>query len=131
MPHLAMQYVAIILPDLPADRVALFGGRDCDAQAMTKGTKRRSRQKKEPVVITVSIVVLCLLAFASAGMLLPPLWTVVVNDWQFRSRAGECSMLENAAARQGCYADLGNGAASHPVKGANPSPQPHSGRRDE
>ena len=89
---------------------------------MTKGAKRRIRQKeaagREPAVITVSIVILWVLVLACAGMLVPPLWTVVVNAWQFRSSAQECSMLEPAAARRACYEELGIPAARHPAKGA-------------
>ena len=89
---------------------------------MTKGAKRRIRQKeaagREPAVITASIVILCVLVFACAGMLVPPLWTVAVNAWQFRSGAQECSMLEPAEARRACYEEMGIPAARHSAKGA-------------
>ena len=89
---------------------------------MTKGAKRRIRQKeaagREPAVITASVVILCLLVLVCAGMLVPPLWTVAVNAWQFRSGAQECSVLEPAEARRTCYEEMGIPAARHPAKGA-------------
>jgi hypothetical protein len=89
---------------------------------MTKGARRRIRHEeaagREPAVIKVSIIILWVVVFACAGMLVPPMWTVVVKAWKFRSNAQECSLLELAAARHACYEELGIPTAQHPAKGA-------------
>ena len=88
---------------------------------MTKGVKRRIRQKeavgREPAVIKVSIIILWLVVLTCAAMLVPPLWTVAVNAWQFRSGAQECSMVKPAEARRACYEEMGIPAARLPGKG--------------
>ena len=87
---------------------------------VTKGAKRRTRQTeaaaREPAFVNVPIVILWVVVIACAAMLVPPLWTVVVNAWQFRSSAQECSTLELAAARRACYEELGIPAPPHPTK---------------
>ena len=89
---------------------------------MTKGAKRRSGPTeaagRQPAVITALVVIKCVPVFASAAMLVPPLWTVAINAWQFRSGAQECRMLETAEARRACYEEMGIPAARHPAKGA-------------
>jgi hypothetical protein len=103
---------------------------------MTKGAKRRIRHKelagREPIAITISVVILGVLVLICAGMLVPPLWTAVVESWRFGPGGQECSMLDDAAARQACYEELSARAARHPAKGANAPliPRP-SGQRSE
>ena len=88
---------------------------------MTKGANRRARHGKvtgrESILITTSVVILGVLVLICTGMLVPPLWTAVVQAWQFRPNGQECSMLKDAA-RQACYEELNARAARHPAKGA-------------
>ena len=90
---------------------------------MTKGRRRGIRGKesarRDPFAITASVVVLGVVVLICAGMLVPPLWTALVESWQFRPSGQECSTLKNAAARQACYDELAARAARHPAKGAN------------
>jgi hypothetical protein len=103
---------------------------------MTKGAKRRIRRKefagREPTVITGSVILLGVLVLTCAAMLVPPLWTAVVENRQFRPSDQDCSALKDAAARQACFEEQGKFAAPHPAKGANapPSLRP-SGQRSE
>jgi hypothetical protein len=55
-------------------------------------------------------------------MLVPPLWTAVVEAWRFRPSVQECSMLEDAAGRRACYEQANASALQHPAKGGNPPP---------
>ena len=124
------------LPDRRAELGRFIGGWDAIFTIMTKMANRRIRQKRvtgrEPVVVTASVVVLCVLVMMCAGMLVPPLWTAVVEAWQFRPSVQECSMLEDAAARQRCYEQANAPALQHPAKGGNPPPILHrSEQQDE
>jgi len=97
---------------------------------MRKGTKRRVRRTafagRQPVVITASVVILGVLVLSCAGMLVPPLWTAVVGERQFRANGQECSMLKDAAARLVCDERLGA------VQGANaPVPVRSFGQRSD
>ena len=68
---------------------------------MTRAAKRRIRQEppgREPVAITASVIVLGAVVLICAGMLVPPLWTALVQSWQFRPIGQECSTLKNAVA---------------------------------
>ena len=103
---------------------------------MTKGAKRPIRRRefagREPAVIVGSVVILGVLVFTCAGMLVPPLWTAVVEGSQLRPSGLDCSALKDAAARQACYEEQGKFAAPHPARGANVPPilRP-SGQRSE
>ena len=98
--------------------------------SMRKGTKRRIRRKefagRQPVVVTVSVVILGVLVLSCAGMLVAPLWTAFVGERQFRANGQECRMLKDAAARLVCEERLGA------VQGANaPVPVRSSGQRSD
>jgi hypothetical protein len=103
---------------------------------MTKGARRPIRRReaagREPTVITASVVILGVLVLTCIGMLLPPLWTAVVEGSRFRPSGQDCSVLKDAAARQACFEEQGKFAAPHPARGANspPSLRP-SGQRSE
>ena len=72
-----------------------------------------------------------MLVLTCAALLVPPLWTVV-EGWRFGPSGQECSMLEDAAARQACHEELSGRAARHPAKGANaPLILRPSGQRSE
>jgi hypothetical protein len=93
---------------------------------VTKARKRRIRRKqfagREPAVITGSVIILGVLVLTCLGMLLPPLWTAVVESRQFRPSGQACSALKDAAARQACYEEQSKFAAPHPAGGANVPP---------
>lgn len=93
---------------------------------MTRADRRRIRQQppdRDPLIITISTIILAVVVLGSAAMLVPPLWTVLVEGWQVSPNEQECSTLKDAAARESC-------AARHPAKGAKapltrrPSGQP-------
>jgi len=103
---------------------------------MTKGAKRRIRRKefagREPAVITGSVVILSVLVLSCVGMLVPPLWTAIIESGQLRPSGQDCSALKDAVARRACYEQLSKLAAPNPAKGANAPPilRP-SGQRSE
>lgn len=96
------------------------------SNAMTKGARRQTQQKalarRESSVITGSIIILAVLVLICAGMLVPPLWTAVVDSRQFRPSVQDCSMLKDPSARQDCYEGLSARGARHPAKGPMRSP---------
>ena len=89
---------------------------------MTKAAKRQIRQEppsREPVAVTASVVLLAVVVLICAGMLVAPLWSALVQSWQFRPIGLECSTLTKATAPEACYDELAARAARHPAKGAN------------
>jgi hypothetical protein len=62
------------------------------------------------------IAVLAAVALVCAGLVAIPLWSALVQGWQFQPVLQQCSALENAVARQACYER--NDRASHPARGA-------------
>jgi hypothetical protein len=83
------------------------------------GPQRRKHQKRpadrEPLLIVVPVIVLGALVLTLAGLILPPLWTAVVEGWQARPPAQDCSILKDAAVRQACNEERG-GRAPPPAK---------------
>jgi hypothetical protein len=55
-------------------------------------------------------------------MLVPPLWTALVESWQIRPSHQECHVLKTAALQEACYEEPNIPAARHPAKGANAPP---------
>jgi hypothetical protein len=89
---------------------------------MTREAKRRIPHKehagREPVAVTISVVILGVLVLTCAALLVPPLWTAVEGG-RFSPGGQDCGMIEDATARQACDEELSARAARHPAKGAN------------
>jgi hypothetical protein len=82
-------------------------------RAMTRA-RRRARQEppaRDPIIITISTIILAIMVLAAAAMLVPPLRTALVEGWQVQPKERDCSTLETSV-REAC-------AARHPAKGAN------------
>jgi hypothetical protein len=87
-------------------------------------TKRKMGGRREPFVITASIVVLGVVVLLCAALLAPPLWTVLVEAWHFSPRTQECSTLKDAIARRACFDEFDARTTRHPAKGTNAPPIP-------
>lgn len=106
-----------------ADRPSL-GRAMLDTEMIKTNTRRNSnvRRRKEPVVITVSIVVLGAAVLLCAALLVPPLWTALVEAWESSSTSQECGKLTDKNARRACVDTLDAGIARQPAKdGTAPS----------
>jgi hypothetical protein len=68
-------------------------------------------------MVTVLIAVLAAVAVICAGLVAIPLWSALVQSWQFQPVVQECIALKDAAARQACY-EFSNREARHPARGA-------------
>ena len=65
--------------------------------------RRPSRgRRRNDGVVTAAVVVLGVLVVACVGMLVAPLWTVVVDVWQYHPEARQCRALDGTKARQVC-----------------------------
>ena len=74
---------------------------------------------REPVAIRALVIVLGAAVLLCTGLLVPPLWTAAVEDWQSRPNGQECDSFDDVAAQRNCYDQLRNRATRHPAKGAN------------
>jgi hypothetical protein len=78
--------------------------------------------RQEPAV-TALVIVLAVLVLFCAAMLVPPLWTAIVESVPTHPSDRQCSVLESAVDRQACYEDHNVRTTRHPAKGANaPAP---------
>ena len=79
---------------------------------------RHKKFAQEPIAIRASVVVLGVIVLLCAGLLVPLLWTAVVEDWQSHANSHVCDRFNDVAAQQNCYQRLRDRAAQHPAKGA-------------
>jgi hypothetical protein len=89
---------------------------------MTSHVRLRSRrndgQGQQPIAISAGIIILTITVLVCAGLVAIPLWTALVQGWQFEAISDPCG-LKDAIARQDCLEKLKPGESRHPVKGAN------------
>lgn len=80
-------------------------------------SRRRSSQARQPIFISVGVIILAAVVLVCVALLAVPLWTALVQDWEVEAVSDPCALNE-ASARQDCF-DLRLGESRHPAKGAN------------
>ena len=81
-------------------------------------SRRNNGQTRQPVAISVGIVILAAITLACAGLVAVPLWTALVQGWRVEAISDPCG-LTDPSARLDCFARLRIGEPRHPAKGAN------------
>jgi hypothetical protein len=91
---------------------------------------RREGFAREPIAIKASIIGLGVVVALCVGLLIPPLWTAVVEGWRSHPTSQACDKSVNAAVRHDCDELLGH-RAPHPAKAGNaPIYRPLESRND-
>ena len=82
-------------------------------------SKRNDARRPQPIVISAAIAILAAVVLVCVGLVAVPLWTALVQGWQFQPLAEQCKVLKDARAREACDEKLRVEALQHPAKGAN------------
>jgi hypothetical protein len=91
-----------------------------DTEMITANAKRNSNARhQDRLVITASVVILAAAVMLCAALIVPPLWTVLVEAWDRDPRTQECNTLADVDARRACYDSLDERMDWHPPKGTD------------
>jgi hypothetical protein len=80
--------------------------------------RRTNGRTRQPIAISAGIVILAAVVLVCTSLIVVPLWTAVVKDWQAETISDPCA-VKDAIPRQDCLEQLWLGETRHPAKGAN------------
>jgi hypothetical protein len=81
-------------------------------------SRENNFRRQQPIAISAAIIISAVTVLVCAGLIVAPLWTALVQDWQVEAISDPCGATD-ATDREDCFQKLRLGASRHPAKGAN------------
>jgi hypothetical protein len=88
------------------------------ARIVALRSNRNDGRRRQPIVISIGIVLLAAVVLVTAGLVAVPLWAVLMQSWRFEPIADQCKMLKDPRAREACDQMVRIEEAHHPARGA-------------